>query len=234
MKLNEVSTVKDTLRYHNKLNPVAWDGWNLNPEIREKLINIAEIFIDYLELPEFEIEDVVLTGSMVNFNWTKFSDFDLHVVTDYSKLECDDIAETLYHAKKTIWNDRHDIMIGGHEVELYIEDTAKPPHSAGVFSVLNNKWISKPEFLPPEYDKKAVNRKVQVMIDLIEKTLRRSQNPLEIKKIIEKIYRMRQGGLELAGEFSTENLAFKVLRNMGFLEKLRDSYNQSIDQKMSI
>lgn len=234
MKLDEVNPIQDTLQYHNKLNPIAWDGWRIKPEIRERLIDIAQIFVDYLELPDFEVEDVVLTGSMVNFNWTKFSDFDLHVVTDYSELKCDDIAQALYHAKKTIWNNQHDIMINGHEVELYIEDTAAPPHSAGVFSVLNGSWLAKPKFMPPKYDRRSVNRKVQVMMDTIETTLKQGKNPLEIKKIIEKIYRMRQSGLEEAGEFSNENLAFKVLRNMGFLEKLRDRYNQLLDKKMSI
>lgn len=234
MKLTELDLLKGNIQYHPHLSPAAWNEWEMLPEVRERLIDIAQLFVDYLELPDFEVDDVRLTGSLVNFNWTKFSDFDLHVVTDYSKLNCDDIAEALYKAKKTIWNDNHDITIHGHDVELYIEDSAKPPHSAGMFSVIDNKWLSKPEFMPPKVDQSAVNNKVKVMMDMITKTTRTAQTPNDYKQAIEKVYRMRQSGLEAAGEFSTENLAFKVLRNMGYIDRLRKGFDEFVDREMSL
>lgn len=234
MKLTELNFVQGNIDYHSTLSPAAWQGWDMLPEVQNRLLDIAQLFVDYLELPEFEVEDVTLSGSLANFNWTKFSDFDLHIITDYQELNCDDIAETLYRAKKIIWNDAHDIKINGHEVELYIEDTASPPHSTGVFSVLNNRWIKKPEFLPPQVDKRAVDRKVQVMIDFLAKTIRDADSQESFEQAIEKVYKMRQAGLESAGEFSTENLVFKVLRNLGWIDRLRDAQARFIDQTYSI
>jgi hypothetical protein len=234
MKLTELDLLKGNIQYHPHLSPAAWDEWTMLPDVHERLLDIAELFVDYLDLPDFDVDDVRLTGSLANFNWTKFSDFDLHIVTDYSKLNCDNIAEALYKAKKTIWNDNHDITINGHDVELYIEDTAKPPHSAGMFSVLDNQWITKPGYMPPTVDKRAVDRKVQVMMDLITQTVRSAQNPNDYKQAIEKVYRMRQNGLEAAGEFSTENLAFKVLRNLGYIDNLRKGYDRFVDATLSL
>lgn len=234
MKLNELEFSQQNIQYHSELNPAVWDGWLMLPDVREQLIDIAQLFVDYLEMPEFEVDDVRLTGSMCNFNWTKYSDFDLHVVTDYRALQCNDVAEALYKAKKTIWNDRHDITIHGYDVELYIEDTARPPHSAGMFSVLNNRWISKPDFVNPKYDHDAVNTKVKNLIDLLQKTIRSADSPDDYQRAIDKIYSIRQSGLEAGGEFSTENLAFKVLRNMGWLDRLRDAHNKFIDQTYSL
>jgi hypothetical protein len=234
MKLKELNYSQENIQYHKRLNPVAWKGWDMIPQVRKRLLDITQLFVDYLELPDFEIEDVRLTGSMCNFNWTKHSDFDLHVVTDYKSLNCDDLAETLYKAKKTIWNDRHDITINGHEVELYIEDISKPPRSSGIFSVIDNQWLRKPDLLNPKYDHNDVNKKVQSNIDLLQKTIYKADNIDDFKKVINKLYRMRESGLESGGEFSTENLAFKVLRNLGWLDKLHKAQNQFIDKNYSI
>ena len=234
MKLNELDYSEQNIQYHSELNPAAWSGWSMHPEVRERLLDIAQLFVDYLELPDFDVDDVRLTGSMCNFNWTKYSDFDLHIVTDYSALDSNNIAEALYNAKKTIWNDRHDITIHGYDVELYIEDSAKPPHSAGMFSVYDNQWIVKPEMVDPKYDHAAVNNKVKAGIDLLQKTIRSADSVDDFDRAIAKIYRMRQSGLEAGGEFSTENLAFKVLRNMGWIERLRDARANFIDKTYSI
>lgn len=234
MKITELSASQQNIQYHTDLNPAAWSGWTLRPEVRERLIDIAQIFVDYLDMPEFEIEDVRLTGSMANFNWTQFSDFDLHIVTDYKALQCDDVAEALYAAKKTIWNNKHDITINGHDVELYIEDSARPPHSAGMYSILEDEWIDRPEYVNPGYDHAAVDRKVKGMIDMLQKILRRADSVDDYKRAVSKVYSMRQAGLESGGEFSTENLAFKVLRNLGWIDRLRNAQDQFIDRTYSL
>ena len=45
---------------------------------------------------------------------------------------------------------------------------------------------------------------------------------------------MRQSGLAEEGIFSPENLAFKMLRNSGYLEKLSTLKIESYDNMMSI
>lgn len=234
MNINELSLSQKNIQYHSDLNPACWNGWAMKPNVRVRLIDIAQLFVDYLELPEFEIDDVRLTGSMCNFNWTKYSDFDLHIVTDYSALQCDDIAEALYQAKKTIWNNKHNITINNHDVELYIEDSAKPPTSIGMFSIIDNKWISKPEYINPKYDYSDVDRKAKGLIDLIQKTIHHSNSVDDYERTIAKVYKMRQSGLDTGGEFSTENLAFKTIRNLGWLDKLRTAQDKFIDKTYSM
>lgn len=220
--------------YHSTLNPVAWEGDQLRPEIRIKLLEIAKVFVDYLEIPNFEIADIVLTGSLANYNYTKYSDFDLHVVTDYSDLQCDDLAEALYQAKKQIWNDRHDITIHGYDVELYVEDVNQPPVSAGTYSILDQTWINTPEQKTPSIDRNAVNAKVADLIKQIDHAIAEADEPSDIRRVTAKLRKMRQSGLDAAGEFSVENLAFKVLRNMGYISKLSKAFYQKQDSKLSI
>jgi predicted nucleotidyltransferase len=234
MNINELDYSQSNIQYHRQLNPAAWSGWRMLPRVREQLVTIAGLFIDSLDLPNFEVEDVRLTGSMCNFNWTRFSDFDLHIVTDYEALDCDDLAEELYHAKKSIWNDRHDITINGHDVELYIEDSKRPPRSQGMFSVINNQWIVRPEYIDPHYDHDAVNSKVKMAIDYLQKTIEHADSIDDFERATDKIYRMRQSGLESGGEFSTENLAFKVLRNLGWIDRVHQARADFIDKTYSL
>lgn len=234
MKPEELTAVADTLQYHKNLNPQVWTGWNMNYLVRQQLLAIAKLFVEYLEIPDFKQLDIYLTGSLANFNYTNYSDFDLHVVTDYRDLKCDDVAEALYSAKKHIWNDHHNITIHGYEVELYVEDSQHQGHSSGIFSVMNNRWVSKPEFVPPQYDQTAVKKKTQNMIDLLSKTIRQSTSPSDFKQAAAKLYRMRQNGLDAGGEFSTENLAFKAVRNMGWIDRLRQAEAHTIDRNLSV
>jgi len=45
---------------------------------------------------------------------------------------------------------------------------------------------------------------------------------------------LRQSGLENEGEFGVENLAFKLLRNEGDLDKLNDAHLQAVDNDLSL
>ena len=224
--------VQTNVAYHNELNPVAWQGTELKPEVRYKLLSAAKVFIDYLEVPGFRVLDVVLTGSMANYNYTKFSDFDVHVVTKYADLQCDNLAKAFYTAKKQIWNDAHNISIKGHEVELYVEDIEEPPVSGGVFGLLDNKWLTKPSYDPPQINNSAVNAKVRDLITQIQYAIQGDST--DIKHVMDKIKHMRRAGLDKNGEFSVENLAFKILRNEGYIEKLYNAFTQRQDSELSL
>jgi len=226
--------VKGNVAYNRDLSPIAWDGDELKLEVRVALLKAAKFFTDYLEIPNFRVIDVVLTGSMANYNYTKFSDFDLHVVTRYSDLECDDLAEAFYRAKKTIWNDRHDITIGGHDVELYVEDVEQPPVSTGMYSLLQDQWIKKPDYNYPTIDDRAINLKVSDLVKQIDVAVDRADDPEDIYRITDKLRKMRRTGLDTTGEFGVENLTFKILRNLGYIEKLEQEYNRQQDQDISI
>jgi predicted nucleotidyltransferase len=226
--------IKHNVAYNRELAAEAWSGPNLRKEVRYKLLRAAEMFVDYLEIPNFKIIDIVLTGSMANFNYTKFSDFDVHVVTRYSDLECDDLAEAFYQAKKKIWNDDHDVIVRGHEVELYVEDVEQPPVAGGVYSLLDDTWITQPSYEPPEIDNAAVNAKVEDLIKRISSTISGADDEGDVRRLLDKIRRMRRAGLDTDGEYSVENLAFKILRNLGYLDQLSKAIKDQQDQALSL
>jgi hypothetical protein len=223
---------KGSIAYHDQLNPEVWKGRELRVDVRYKLLEIAKRFIEYLEVPNFKLEDVILRGSLVNYNYTQYSDFDLHIVTDFSTLDCD-ITEAFYLAKKKIWNDEHDITIKGHEVELYVEDKAAKNVSEGTYSVLDGKWLRTPKFNPPTINDRAVSAKARDLMTQINRAVK--QGSIEdITRLQDKIRNMRQAGLDAGGEFSTENLAYKIIRNKKFLDKLYKTKNSKVDQELSL
>lgn len=222
-----------SIKYQSHLNPAVWTGGELRPEVRSRLLEIALIFIKYLDIPNFRVEDVVLTGSLANFNYTQYSDFDLHVITRYSDLQCDDLAAALYRAKKQIWNDRHNIVIRGHDVELYVEDTEQSPVAAGAFSLLQNSWIKTPDNDPPDIDRGSVKAKVGDLTTQIDAVT--SEGDVDdMQRLVDKLGHMRRNGLDTGGEFSVENLAFKVLRNTGYLKHLQQAILHRQDQELSL
>ena len=62
------------------------------------------------------------------------------------------------------------------------------------------------------------------------------KNPSEeaLEAELEKIYTLRQSGLDSGGEFSSENLVFKILRAQGYLDKLKSLINKTYDSEHSI
>jgi hypothetical protein len=223
---------KGNIAYHTELNPAVWDGDELRVDVRYKLLEIAKRFIEYLEVPNFKLEDVILRGSLVNYNYTAYSDFDLHIVTDFSTLDCD-ITEAFYLAKKRIWNDEHDIIIKGHEVELYVEDRDAKNVSEGTYSVLDARWLRTPKYQQPDIDDRAVSAKAKDLMTQITRAIR-SGSIEDIERLQDKIKNMRQAGLDAEGEFSTENLAFKIIRNKGYLDRLYKNKNTKFDQELSL
>ena len=71
-----------TLEYHDTLNPKIWDGDDLKPEVQAKLLQIAKKWAVFAKIPDFAVTDIILVGGNANYNWTKFSDLDLHVVVN--------------------------------------------------------------------------------------------------------------------------------------------------------
>jgi len=216
-----------TFEYHTELNPSFWINATLRPEIKEQLIKIATAFLESLEL-EVDVDDVTFTGSLANYNYTKFSDVDLHIITDFNDYNIDSLVlQDYFDSKKTVWNIKHDITIKEHEVELYVQSTAdlesmKLHKSTGVYSLKTNTWLAEPVKIDSldKIDSIGIDLKKKHIIDLIDYALLADTPYEEAKKIKERILKLRQAGLDKEGEFSSENLAFKELRRTGYIEKL--------------
>jgi len=230
----------------NHLDSTIWNktkgGYQLKPEIRSKLLLIADDFFDSLELDVIDIEDVILTGSLANYNWSSLSDIDLHILLDFEDIDVDqEIVKQYFDAKKSIWNNEHDIKIYGYDVEIYVQDIKEKHTSSGIYSVLHNKWIK----VPTKENDKISNRDLikskashyMNIIDKLEEFYDKGQYSYLIRKIDKlktKIKNTRQKGLDREGEFSPENLIFKVLRRTGYVEKLFDLQLKSYDKSFSL
>lgn len=226
--------VSVNISYQPRLATEAWTKNRIKPEVRYKLLLAAKMFINSIEISNFKVKDIILTGSMANYNYTRFSDFDVHIVTSYQDLQCDDIAEEFYQAKKRVWNDAHDVIVRGHEVEMYVEDVDQPPVSGGVYSLLDNKWLRIPSYKPPKVDDRSINLKVADLVKQIETVIRRADDVKDVQRLIDKLRKMRQSGLDQNGEFSVENLTYKILRNLGYIDQLYIALNDKIDHDLSL
>ena len=211
-----------TYEFHDELNPAVWDGDKLKPEIKDKLLEIAEAFAATFKF-DLEVEDIVLTGSLANFNYTKYSDFDLHIVTDLDLYDKDKrLLQDYFKVKKTNWNTTHDIKIKGYDVEVYIQDISEPHHSSGIYSIKNDNWLIEPVKVENknDVDLSVVSRKKQNMLDMINFALTPECSIADAESVKDKIMALRKAGLEIGGEFSPENLAFKELRRSGDIERM--------------
>lgn len=219
------------MEFHSELNPQLWNGTNLKEEVIEKLQEITEAFIEYLDIPSDAILDVRITGSSANYNYTPYSDLDLHLIVDYDKVHEDcPIVEGYLWSMKSAFNKEHDISIYGVPVEVYAEDSNNPAMSNGVYSLLNEEWIKMPEKIPPTDNDAAVDVKYNELKEAVEKM----NDSEEAEELLDKIYKMRKAGLANGGEYSVENLAFKKLRNDGSIEKLKQIKKENIDKKLTL
>ena len=236
--MSKLQQILNSFNIKETLNPKVWENPSepkkstMVPKVREALERIAEEFVDYLGDDVF-VEDVILTGSLSNFNWSEFSDFDLHIVVDMSEYDDDELYKELFNLKKQLFNDTHNIKIFGYDVELYAQDSEEPHVSSGVYSVMNNEWVNVPKKMNLEIDKVALESKIKNWTDKIDNAVESGEiKPLE--SIKDKLKKYRKSGLEGDGELSYENLVFKFLRRSGHIQKLFDAINQETDKELSL
>lgn len=225
------------LEYHETLNKKLWDEEdNLIPEVRNKLVQIADAFESFIDKDGkiFNVVDVIITGSNCNFNYTPQSDIDLHLIVDLDDIEDKELVGAFLTAKKTLWKDQHDIKIKGYDVELYAQDKNDNLVATGMYSIRKNKWIEKPQHLELKIDNFSVQTKACDIINQIDHILSGHATVEQIDSVKEKIRKMRQSGLSKGGEFSVENLAFKAIRNNGYFEKLNNLKKEITDKKLSL
>lgn len=238
-----------SFKLNKELNPKIWKGEKLNPKVRLRLLDIADEFWDDLDISWVSPKDILLTGSISNYNWSKYSDIDLHILVDFNKVdEKVDFVKEFFDSKKKIWNDVHETLkIYGFNVEIYVQDIKEEHTSSGVYSVDKDKWLIKPnkdEFSSiglNKYSIKEKSSKYMTKIDSLFDEFEETSDMYEIEEISKKvkilydrIKALRKDGLGKDGEMSDGNVIFKVLRRSGYLEKLIDLKALTYDKIMSL
>ncbi len=233
----------DSFSVRDSLNPKVWENpkdpnkATMVSKVREALLRIAEEFIDYLGEDIF-VDDIVLTGSLANFNWSEYSDFDLHIHIDLKQFGKDsDLYKELFDLKKFIFNERHNIKIYGYDVELYSQDVEEPHVASGVYSVMDDEWLTKPKKVNFELDKKVLTDKIKCWTEKIDKAVdsESSEDDIDVlENLRKKLKEYRKSGLDKEGELSYENLVFKFLRRSGHIQKLFDSAHRAVDKQLSV
>lgn len=227
---------------HNTLETRIWeDDEHIVPEVADNLRKIAEDFINSLPV-EVDIEDIRLTGSLANYNWSNYSDVDLHIIVDFLGVdENKTLVKAFFDNVRMRWNNKHQIMMKGYDVEIYVEDAREQHISSGVYSLLNDKWVKKPRKYRNNIDFSSARRKaddLEFQINIIDNLITAGKLKVAIKnveRVKRKIKAMRHAGLESPQkEFSIENIAFKILRRNGMLDILDDFKHKIYDDVMTV
>lgn len=229
MRLRELHERSDLITVNRRLNPKIWDGDQLDPSVAQKLKEIANAFQEFIGI-DLDVVDYTITGSNANYTWTEHSDLDLHIIVAGQVGEA---ARELFNAKKALWAEQHNITIKGLPVECYVQGREEEHHSTGVYSIARDQWLVEPKKIKPEVDDSAVERKKDSVIHDIENALL-SKDLDKLRSVKEKITNMRKAGLERAGEWSVENLVFKILRNLGLIDEIADKIRELEDQELSL
>jgi predicted nucleotidyltransferase len=231
-----------------KLNPKIWytpkgeDTPKMQPEVREALLKVAQEFIEYIKV-EFFFSDIIMPGSLANYNWSKFSDADVHIIVDLEQFDKDEIPlyQEIFKIKKTLFNNTHDIKVRGYDVEVYIEDSSVPRFSQGTYSIMFDEWVSEPEKEKFSIDRNILKKKIRSWENQIDLLISQTENEDDIneakkliKKLDDKLKKYRTEGLRKGGEMSYENLVFKALRRNGYIGKMKDFENNYIDKYLSV
>jgi hypothetical protein len=230
--------------YNDTLHPSFWDAaGGFDQVVREKLLTIAHDVAAAAGVDKL-IEDIQLTGSMANYNYTEYSDLDTHILLDFDKVNSDeDLVKKALDGKRFIWNLRHDIKMGGQDVEIYFQDVDEPHNASGLYSLLRNEWITEPVHNEPQVDERDVTLKADrikgEIADLEVAQQTSTGDDLEelqdsAQALRDKVAKMRKDSLINDGEFGIGNLAFKELRNSDYMERLIDVANKLYDDKFTV
>lgn len=245
--LNEVSTSEVNLssfETKKELNDKFWTNKKLNSKVRKRLLKIADDFLDDIKIDNKYCKDVIFLGSLANYNWSRYSDVDLHLIIDFKKVNKNiELVKDYFDAKRTLWNDTHEsLKIYGFPIEIYIQDINEENAATGIFSLETNKWIKIPKEIDEDVlDKTKIKQKSADLMTKIDKlksqydkkTLNTDLETLSknVKNLFDEIKRLRKSGLSTnKGEFSTGNIVFKVLRRSGRLETLIDLKRNTYDK----
>lgn len=228
-----------SIRFNDELSPLIWDNNDkLKKDVREILLLNAKRFIEFSGLNDIYFNDVIITGSMANYNYNENSDIDVHIILDFNQISTNkEFVGDYLKLKKQLWGEKLPIQVKGHDVELYYQDNSESHHSSGVYSLMNDEWLIKPTKKIININTSDIQLKSADIMNSIDELSEYNDNDEFLKKyenLKNKIKKYRQSGLNKSGEYSIENLVFKILRNNGYLNKLIEMKNEYLKNELTL
>lgn len=231
----------ESFEMRDDLEPRIWKDKKLKRQVKKHLMKIANDFIEGLPAP-VKIKDVTLTGSLANYNWSNYSDVDLHIIVDFLSVdENTTLVKSFFDNARMRWNNTHDIRIRGYDVEIYVENVNEGHRSSGVYSIMNDEWIKEPKKFNATIDFNAARRKaddIEFQVNITDNLIivgKYKQALKNVERLKRKIKNLRRAGLESPKqEFSIENIAFKILRRNGILDLLQQLKTQAYDNMLNL
>lgn len=231
-----------------ELCPEFWKDGKLVPLVRKELLEITKDVIEDFDIKGMEFEDIVITGSIANYNWNEeYSDIDLHIIVNFSSINNDvELVKKYFDVFRKNWNDTHDeISIYGYPVEIYIQDSDEQHTSTGVYSIMNNDWVVKPEpnkLSKDDIDEENIKQKVSEFMNEIDDLQDEFDDEdadyeeilYDAEDLFDEIKNTRKSSMRNSSEMTDGNLIFKALRRNGYIEKLLDIRTECYDKTHSI
>lgn len=232
---------------HADLSPLLWDeNGDIRPELLPKLMTLAQAYIEFCKIPKgVKVRDITLTGSLSGFNYTKYSDLDIHIIIDYNDIPAsEELVTNYFMMKKDMWSDEFDLKFFTYPIEMYVQNLSQ--YRAGTspqYSIQNQTWVHDPVKPIDDFDETTVMKKSKdIMHQVTELEDEVFNDPSfdsesaieELNELKDKIKSMRVAAIKKSGDFGTGNLVFKVLRNSGFLERITNLKKYIIEKNLSI
>ena len=241
----------------DKLNDEFWHDGKLDIYVRKNLLQIAKDFVEGFEIDDIPVEDIIMTGSLANYNWNEeYSDIDLHIISDFTEISDDkELVKNYFDAVRKAWNQKHEgLKIYGYPVEIYMQDKNEKHTSTGVYSVLNDEWViepSKENIENDNLDSEEIRTKASEFMneidELVDEINELKSNDAgnydsymnvydKAENIMDRIKEYRKMSLsgENEKEMSEGNLMFKSLRRNGYMEKIYNIKKESYDLANSL
>ena len=244
-EISEEIEVQEDIEKHNELNSLLFKDNKLKPEVREKALEVADELLTMLADTGLDIKlaDLILTGSNASYTYTKDSDIDLHLVADMTDVDDPEgLYPMLFNAFKSAFNNKYDISFYGIPVEVYIEVENTASVSNGIYSIQKDEWIKEPvPTVIPEIDYSQLKKDLQPWIARYNELIQdvksnKITTEAPVTQFIDDLYRTRELGLHGpdGSEYSSENLIFKEMRNLGYLDNLKDLRDTLIGKRLSL
>lgn len=234
-------------KINKTLNGEIFNGYDkLEDKVYKRLLLIVKYFLITIEyktinssLSKNVIKDITLTGSMMGYGYHDESDIDVHFICDFDSVDIDnEILQEMLNNKARMFKDSKDITIYGHKVEFYFQDKNEEHHTEGEYSLIKNDWIKKPNKPKVEIKKQEIKKIYNHFKEKLEKIQEIDDNAkfiIELNELKDEIKSMRQKSLNTKDEiYSSGNLAFKYMRNIGFIDKINEIKKERLEKILSL